>query len=246
MKNALGAFIARQRADVFMSQWELAEQTGLSVSTVSRIENDMGYIPNDDALSKIAKALECDYDHLLDLRGQAAMHSAISEIKEAAMKMSPEQITEMLKMLKKAYPEAFRRTKNTGETSDGAKKEEATAKYYFIRGKTLEDVESMDGDLSSRRLAMCHYEDYPRHKHESYGLVEVMELITEKRYRDTRYMSESKTHFSSICLPKSAIITVDGKKYIRDFEEQLGTMVWQRYLWEQEEKSKKRANRNKR
>ena len=60
-----------------------------------------------------------------------------------------------------------------------------------------------------------------------------MELIPEKRYKNTRYMCDSKTHFSSICLPQSAIITVDGKKYIKDFEEYLGTAVWRKYIQEQ-------------
>lgn len=165
------------------------------------------------------------------------MHPAVFKIQEAIEKMSPMQVAEMMRMLKKSYPAAFRQTENMEMFSVNAKEDEKTAKYYYISANTLEELEYTEEEFPTRRWVMCQFEDYPYHRHTSSGCVDIMELIPEKRYKNTRYMCDSKTYFSSICLPQSAIITVDGKMYIKNFEEYLGTAVWQKYIQEQNEKS---------
>lgn len=230
MDRNMSDFLYARRKEMGISQRDLARAIGLSNSTVSRIESDTYGVPDNDTLRRIAEFLRCDYYYLLALNGQIDDQPEIRMIQRAAKKMSPEQVEHMMAVLKATFPKEFEGTDEDIEPSTVVP-EETPAKYYYLEADTIDDVERFDKWLNRRVrvCTICRFIDYPTHKRDSDGCVQAMELIPEKRYLSTLYMHRSDTHFSSIELKKADIICVDGKKYIKDFEKRLNTMVWQKY-----------------
>ena len=66
----LGRLIARDRLAAGLSMGELADRTGLSKSTIHRIENDtLENRPSPESLAKIARAMETEVEDYFALAG---------------------------------------------------------------------------------------------------------------------------------------------------------------------------------
>ena len=103
--------------------------------------------------------------------------------------------------------------------------------YYYIKAQD-NIVEEYIPNLNkvSRITICCHFEDYPKHKHESSGFVELMTLIPESKYLNTKYMRSSRQHFERIELKRNEVIVVGKKKYIKKFEKKHNTAIWKEYI----------------
>ena len=106
--------------------------------------------------------------------------------------------------------------------------------YYYIE----KDI-NHTYDNDERKMVYCEFEDYPEHRHSSWGCVYVMELIPEYKYKNTRYLIDSKVYFDRIELDRKEIITVSGHKYIKEFEQKYNTSVWKE--WCENNKTKERS-----
>ena len=58
--STLGSRIRTTRDRLVLSQSELAEQSGVPIVTISRLENDRGVRPQPGTIRKLAKALNVD------------------------------------------------------------------------------------------------------------------------------------------------------------------------------------------
>ena len=65
--SSLGKRVAQARAARRMSQQRLAQQTGLKVQNISRIETDQREHVRSDTLRRLAVALDCTTDYLVGL-----------------------------------------------------------------------------------------------------------------------------------------------------------------------------------
>ena len=112
-------------------------------------------------------------------------------------------------------------------------------KFYYIKGETLDDVEEMDSwrdsQLPSRKWVRREFDDYPTHKHRSYAMIQVMEVIPEKKYENTKYLNKGKFYsndfhsFNTIELDSSEVFKYNGHYYIIEFEKRLNTTIWKLY-----------------
>lgn len=106
-KITLGRYIAKKRQAKNLSQRELATDTGISHSTISRIEKDDGISPDNATLRAMAKRLDLDYNYLLALNGAIDDEPEIRAIQRAAKKMTDAQKKKMLSILKAAFDDLF-------------------------------------------------------------------------------------------------------------------------------------------
>ena len=106
------------------------------------------------------------------------------------------------------------------------------SKFYYISATKKEDIEGIVGLYNEygRKGCLCYYDDYPKHKYKSSGLVYIMELIPEKKYESTKYLCKCNIMFDKIELDKSQIIKVNNRYYYKEFEQKLNTLVWQEYI----------------
>jgi transcriptional regulator with XRE-family HTH domain len=65
--SSLGARLAHMREVRRMSQQDVADRTGLKVQNISRIETDHREHVRTDTLRRLAEALDCSADYLIDL-----------------------------------------------------------------------------------------------------------------------------------------------------------------------------------
>lgn len=100
-------YIAIKRKAKDLSQRELANDTGISHSTISRIEKDDGISPDNATLRALAERLELDYNYLLVLNGAIDDEPEVRAIQRAAKKMSDAQKKTMLNILKAAFEDLF-------------------------------------------------------------------------------------------------------------------------------------------
>lgn len=103
----LGTYISHRRQMLDISQRELAKAVKVSNSTISRIENDDKIVPDNDTLKRLSESLKCDYNYLLALNKQIDDEPEIRMIQRAARKMEPEQVQEMMRILKDSFKEEF-------------------------------------------------------------------------------------------------------------------------------------------
>lgn len=101
--------------------------------------------------------------------------------------------------------------------------------YYYV--PAVHSIEYYDAFIRQtiRQRELCVFDDYPTHKHKSSVCVDVCELIPAYRYKNTKALHYSKTHFETIELDDTEIITVDKKMYIKKLEQENNTLVWQEY-----------------
>ena len=68
MKNTIGTNIAKYRKAIGMTQAELAEHTGLTLSYISQLESpNLPYCPSIKSLFTIAKALGIKASKIIDI-----------------------------------------------------------------------------------------------------------------------------------------------------------------------------------
>ncbi len=103
----LGRYISQKRKAKSLSQRELTNDTGVSHSTISRIEKDEGISPDNATLRVLAERLELDYNYLLALNKAIDDEPEIRAIQRAAKKMSATQKKKMLNILKAVFDELF-------------------------------------------------------------------------------------------------------------------------------------------
>lgn len=103
----LGKYIAEKRAEKNLSQRQLAMDTSISHSTISRIEKDDGISPDYTTLKEIAQRLDLDYNYLLALNKSIDDEPEIRMIQRAAKKMSEDQKKKMINLLKISFDDLF-------------------------------------------------------------------------------------------------------------------------------------------
>lgn len=69
MKNDFGSFIKKARESKNMSLTELAAESGISTSQISRIENGQRGIPKPPAILNLARGLKIPYEELMEKAG---------------------------------------------------------------------------------------------------------------------------------------------------------------------------------
>ena len=103
----LGKYIATKRQDKGLSQRELAKDTKVSHSTISRLEKDDGISPDNATLKAIATRLDLDYNYLLALNKAIDDEPEIRIIQRAAKKMTADDKERMIKILKLSFQDLF-------------------------------------------------------------------------------------------------------------------------------------------
>jgi len=103
----LGKYIAIKRQEKGLSQRELAKDTKVSHSTISRIEKDDGISPDNATLKALATRLGLDYNYLLALNNSIDDEPEIRVIQRAAKKMTDEEKDRMLQILKLSFKDLF-------------------------------------------------------------------------------------------------------------------------------------------
>ena len=104
----LGKYIATKRHEKGLSQRELAKDTKVSHSTISRIEKDDGISPDNATLKALASRLGLDYNYLLALNESIDDEPEIRIIQRAAKKMDTAQKEKMLKVLNASFDDLFK------------------------------------------------------------------------------------------------------------------------------------------
>ena len=99
---------------------------------------------------------------------------------------------------------------------------------FLERNKNAKNLYSFI-KLKLRHTVLCTFDDYPTHKHKSSVCVGILELIPEKRYKNTKALYKCKETFEKIELESDEIITVNNRKYIKDIERKNNTIIWQQY-----------------
>ena len=113
-EETLGQIIKSKRLRLGLSLRDLAKQTGLSHSSILRIEENQFKMVDTDTLGAIADALHLDRLYLFSLNGSGVKDEDIRVIARAAGKMNPEQKKQMMAMLRSSFADAF----NSSESDD--------------------------------------------------------------------------------------------------------------------------------
>ena len=114
----LGRAIKRHREDLKLSLRDVADQTGVSASTLSRIENGTGR-PDADNIARLSQWLDMPVDRIMT-HGEGAVepviyypHEATPEIVEAHLradrKLSPETAEALSELFRVAYNQFSKR-----------------------------------------------------------------------------------------------------------------------------------------
>lgn len=103
----LGNYIFQKRVEHSLSQRQLAMDTSISHSTISRIEKDDGISPDNATLKAIAARLNLDYNYLLALNKSIDNEPEIRIIQRAAKKMTEADKKKMLNVLKATFDDLF-------------------------------------------------------------------------------------------------------------------------------------------
>ena len=105
-------------------------------------------------------------------------------------------------------------------------------KYYYIpfsHVKTELEYESNFYGVIQRAGEWLQFEDYPTHRHESYGYVYVMELIPEKRMMSVKYLRSHIGRFSVIEVDQNEIFKEDGRYWLKEFEKANNTTIYKQH-----------------
>ena len=104
----LGKYISIKRHDKGLSQRELAKDTKVSHSTISRIEKDDGISPDNATLKALASRLGLDYNYLLALNKSIDDEPEIRIIQRGAKRLDAAQKQKMLKVLNASFDDLFK------------------------------------------------------------------------------------------------------------------------------------------
>ena len=105
--RTLGSVIKGKRERLGMSQRQLAKQTGLSNSTVSRFENDDYSGATPFALRKIAGILSVDYHYLLALSGFLEDDPDMRMLARVRQNIGQETFHALFCQIRQEYPGLF-------------------------------------------------------------------------------------------------------------------------------------------
>ena len=105
MEKNLGYLISLKRKQLNISQRELAKQTGIANSTISRIEKSIITQPDPPTLKLLSEHLSLDYYSLLCLAGYIDDDPETQRIRRILGFMPKEQKEEVIAYLLSKYPE---------------------------------------------------------------------------------------------------------------------------------------------
>ena len=112
MQETLGRVIKFKRIQMDRSQRELAQAANVSNSTISRIEHEDPFVPDNITLKRIADFLHLDYFYLLALNHQIPDEPEIRMIRRAAERMTEDQKARMMQIIQLAFPDTFQSLSN--------------------------------------------------------------------------------------------------------------------------------------
>ncbi|MBQ8074897.1 MAG: helix-turn-helix transcriptional regulator [Oscillospiraceae bacterium] len=112
--SRLGAVVAAKRKLMGLSQRQLAEKTGINNATISKLEKDPTLVPDTRTLQLLAQALGLDYNYLLTLNDVLDDDRDLRIIARAKNRLSPEDQTRMMEMLRTAFDTAFADAESDG------------------------------------------------------------------------------------------------------------------------------------
>lgn len=104
--------------------------------------------------------------------------------------------------------------------------------YYFLPYENTKKLEYYDYYYNDTIRAAMRIEndDYPSHRHRSSGIIQIMELIPEKRFLSTNYLTKNIYLFKSADINKADIIKYDNRYYLLSFEKENNTNVYQHHI----------------
>lgn len=109
---SIGSKVKALRAQVGMTQEELAKKINVTSGTIGMIETD-NRKPSIDVLRKIATLFNVSTDFLLDIKrnedDSLTTNPYIREIARAGDNMSIEDAVELRKLAERLYPDAFKK-----------------------------------------------------------------------------------------------------------------------------------------
>ena len=112
MQETLGRVIKFKRIEMDKSQRELAQAANVSNSTISRIEHEEPFVPDNATLKSIADFLHLDYFYLLALNNQIPDEPEIRVLRRAALRMNEDEKARMMQIIRLAFPEIFQNLSN--------------------------------------------------------------------------------------------------------------------------------------
>ena len=112
MQETLGRVIKFKRIEMDKSQRELAQAANVSNSTISRIEHEEPFVPDNATLKSIAVFLHLDYFYILALNNQIPDEPEIRVLRRAALRMNEDEKARMMQIIRLAFPEIFQNLSN--------------------------------------------------------------------------------------------------------------------------------------
>ena len=112
MQETLGKVIKFKRIEMDKSQRELAQAASVSNSTISRIEHEEPFVPDNTTLKSIADFLHLDYFYFLALNNQIPDEPEMRVLRRAAERMNEDEKSRMMQIIRLAFPDIFRNLSN--------------------------------------------------------------------------------------------------------------------------------------
>ncbi len=126
--NELGRAMQRRRQQQGVSLRDLARETGISASTLSRIENGAGK-PDADNIARLARWLEVPLERVMTVRDQADPepviyfpHESTPEIVEAHLRADRNLTPETAKALSELFRVAYAQFSRAGSPKAASKR----------------------------------------------------------------------------------------------------------------------------
>ena len=112
-------------------------------------------------------------------------------------------------------------------------------KYYYIPYKKDTELEPFDSFYNAPKRAgeFLRFEDYPTHRHESYGYVHIMELIPEKRMMSVKYLRSHIGRFSILEADRENVFREAGSYWLAEFEKAHNTEIYRQHNSRKEKRS---------
>lgn len=99
--SALGAVLKARRREKRLSLRDLADQTGVSLNTLSRVER--GHVPDLKNFQRIVDWLELPAEHFLAPMGKTSTPEVIARHLRSDQRLSNEAVTKMLALVEEMY-----------------------------------------------------------------------------------------------------------------------------------------------
>ena len=102
----IGKIIKNRRAELKLSQRELAKKVGVSHSTISRIESDQ-VTPMNDTVKRLSNALSLDYNYLLAKNDQINDDPLVRKVERGIRKMDRCERENFYTVVSTFFPDIF-------------------------------------------------------------------------------------------------------------------------------------------